>query len=191
MFGFGLRLCLGGIAQPVKDRIAGGAHLPHGFTAFWFVTAFFVAIGIGLRHSTLGDWAPVLGVLTAGLYNRWLKLEGSLFHGREPDENRWNFDFGALDSWSARLSVNPTAETSLQISYGFLKSPEALIASDQKTLTRLILWPVRFMFTARTGDVGRNGQVVRRRRGVIDGEGPGDAGAGGDVDLEAAIGRLQ
>ena len=66
------------------------------------------------------------GVLTASAYTRALKLEASIFHGREPDEDRWNFDFGALDSWSARLSVNPTRETSLQISYGFLKSPEAL-----------------------------------------------------------------
>lgn len=41
-----------------------------------------------------------------------------------------------------------------------LKSPEALTRSDQKTLTRLILWPVRFMFTARTGDVGRNHAAV-------------------------------
>jgi len=66
------------------------------------------------------------GVLTAGLYNGWLKLEGSLFHGREPDEDRWNFDFGPLDSWSARLSLNPTAQSSFQVSYGFIKSPEAL-----------------------------------------------------------------
>jgi hypothetical protein len=66
------------------------------------------------------------GVLTAGIYNRWLKLEGSVFHGREPDEDRWDFDFGALDSWSARLSFNPTAESSFQASYGFLHSPEAV-----------------------------------------------------------------
>jgi hypothetical protein len=70
------------------------------------------------------------GVLTAGIYNRWLKVEGSLFHGREPDEDRWNFDFGPLDSWSGRLSLNPTAQTSFQVSYGFLKSPEA-IAPDE------------------------------------------------------------
>ncbi|HZR09016.1 MAG TPA: hypothetical protein VFA79_10570, partial [Myxococcales bacterium] len=70
------------------------------------------------------------GVLTAGVYTQAVKLEGSLFHGREPDENRWDFDFGALDSWSARLSANPTRETSLQISYGFLKSPESLRPSE-------------------------------------------------------------
>jgi hypothetical protein len=65
------------------------------------------------------------GVLTAGIYNRWVKLEGSLFHGREPDEDRWNFDFGALDSWAGRLSLNPTPQTSFQASYGYLNSPEA------------------------------------------------------------------
>src|SRR5688500_11353615 len=43
---------------------------------------------------------------------------------------------------------------------GKLRSPESLIRSDQKTLTRLILWPVRFLFTARTGDVGRNEAAV-------------------------------
>jgi hypothetical protein len=65
------------------------------------------------------------GVLTAGVYNQWLKLEGSIFHGREPDENRWDFDFGALDSWSGRISVNPTQQTSFQFSYGYVNSPEA------------------------------------------------------------------
>jgi hypothetical protein len=66
------------------------------------------------------------GVLTAGIYNRWAKLEGSAFHGREPDGDRWDFDFGALDSWSGRLSLNPTAQTSFQVSYGFIHSPESL-----------------------------------------------------------------
>jgi hypothetical protein len=41
-----------------------------------------------------------------------------------------------------------------------LKNPEVMARSDQKTLTRLILFPVRFMFTARTGDVGRNDAAV-------------------------------
>jgi hypothetical protein len=66
------------------------------------------------------------GVLTAGIYNGIVKLEGSLFHGREPDDDRWNFDFGALDSWSARVSLNPTRQTSFQVSYGYVHSPEAL-----------------------------------------------------------------
>jgi len=41
-----------------------------------------------------------------------------------------------------------------------LKDPEALLRSDPKTLTKLILYPVRFLFTARTGGVGRNEAAV-------------------------------
>lgn len=41
-----------------------------------------------------------------------------------------------------------------------IKNPESLARSDSKTLTKLILYPVRFMFTAETGDVGRNDAAV-------------------------------
>lgn len=41
-----------------------------------------------------------------------------------------------------------------------LKDPAALLRSDPKTLTKLILYPVRFLFTARTGEVGRNDVAV-------------------------------
>ncbi|MGE5049586.1 MAG: hypothetical protein ACM3PC_13495 [Deltaproteobacteria bacterium] len=75
------------------------------------------------------------GVLTAGLYTGLAKLEGSLFHGREPDENRWDFDFGALDSWAGRLSLNPTPRTSFQVSYGYVNSPEA--ARPEESLHRV------------------------------------------------------
>jgi hypothetical protein len=66
------------------------------------------------------------GVLTAGLFTRYAKLEGSWFNGREPDENRWNLDLRALDSYSGRLSFNPAESFSFQASYGYLASPEAL-----------------------------------------------------------------
>jgi hypothetical protein len=66
------------------------------------------------------------GVLTVGVFTRQVKLEGSWFNGREPDERRYDFDLRAPDSVSCRLSVNPTDSLSLQASYGFLASPEAL-----------------------------------------------------------------
>lgn len=66
------------------------------------------------------------GVMTAGIYAPTWKLEGSVFNGREPDENRWDFDPMKLDSYSGRLTVNPTAHWSLTAGYGYLKSPEAL-----------------------------------------------------------------
>jgi hypothetical protein len=66
------------------------------------------------------------GVVTAGLFTRRWKLEGSAFNGREPDDRRWNFDPIRLDSYSARATLNPTAHWSLSAGYGEMKSPEAL-----------------------------------------------------------------
>jgi hypothetical protein len=66
------------------------------------------------------------GVATLGVYTRLFKLEGSWFNGREPDERRYDLDLRTPDSFSGRLSVNPTEALSMQVSYGWLKSPEAL-----------------------------------------------------------------
>jgi hypothetical protein len=66
------------------------------------------------------------GVLTGGLYTDWGKLEASWFNGREPDENRWDFDLRQPDSWAVRFSANPTEQLSLQLSGGHLQSPEKL-----------------------------------------------------------------
>ncbi len=66
------------------------------------------------------------GVVTAALVTRIAKLEGSWFNGREPDQERYDFDLRAFDSFSTRLSINPGAEVSAQVSYGRLDSPEEL-----------------------------------------------------------------
>jgi hypothetical protein len=66
------------------------------------------------------------GVATVGIRYKNFKLEGSSFTGREPDEDRYNFDKARFDSWSARLSYNPSPEWALQVSRGFVKSPEVL-----------------------------------------------------------------
>ena len=66
------------------------------------------------------------GVATLGIRYGQFKLEGSSFTGREPDENRYDLDRPRFDSWSTRLSFNPTANWALQVSHGFLRSPEAL-----------------------------------------------------------------
>lgn len=65
------------------------------------------------------------GVLTTGITYRWLKLEGSIFNGREPDENRYNFEAHKWNSRSARLSLMPNSNWTMQVSYGFLRRPEA------------------------------------------------------------------
>ena len=66
------------------------------------------------------------GVLTAGVFTRQVKLEATLFNGREPDEDRYDFDFHPLDSYGARVSVNPTPHWAMSASYGYLRHPEAL-----------------------------------------------------------------
>ncbi|NUQ20396.1 MAG: hypothetical protein HOQ09_05480 [Gemmatimonadaceae bacterium] len=66
------------------------------------------------------------GVVTGGVFTRRVKLEGSVFNGREPDERRWDIDPIRLDSYSGRLTVNPSAHWSMTAGYGRLKSPEAM-----------------------------------------------------------------
>ena len=66
------------------------------------------------------------GVVTLGWVWRDLKIEGSTFKGREPDETRYDFDEPKLDSYSSRLSWNPTKNLALQVSHGYLNSPEEL-----------------------------------------------------------------
>lgn len=62
------------------------------------------------------------GVVTAGVYGERLKLEGSAFNGREPDEYRFNLDYqGArLDSYAARLTVVPSARVTASAWGGYI-----------------------------------------------------------------------
>ncbi|HEY0427935.1 MAG TPA: sulfocyanin-like copper-binding protein [Pyrinomonadaceae bacterium] len=77
-----------------------------------------------LSHHWQDSTHITFGVLTAGYNFGKFKLEASAFKGREPNENRWDFDAPKLDSFSGRLSFNPTKEWAFQISYGYLKNPE-------------------------------------------------------------------
>jgi len=66
------------------------------------------------------------GVITAGVFGHHWKLEGSVFNGREPDEERWGFDPIRLDSYSGRFSAHLDSTWVVSAGYGYLKSPEAL-----------------------------------------------------------------
>lgn len=79
-----------------------------------------------LTHHWLDSTHVAFGVVTAGYVWNKLKLEASVFNGREPDQYRWNMEVRKLDSASARLSWNPTPEWALQVSHGRLDSPEGL-----------------------------------------------------------------
>ena len=69
-------------------------------------------------------------VVTGGLTYKLARIEASGFHGREPDEFRWNIDSGKIDSWSTRLTVQPAQNWSAQYSFAHLTSPEQLHPED-------------------------------------------------------------
>src|SRR6266540_3983416 len=77
-----------------------------------------------ISHHWLDSTHIAYGVVTLGYVFGNLKVEGSAFRGREPDENRYDIETGRLDSASLRLSYNPAADWALQLSRGRLKSPE-------------------------------------------------------------------
>jgi hypothetical protein len=117
-------------AAPVGEPAVGPAAFPHRPSASDDPLA-------PIGHHWQDGTHITFGVLTAGVFTRTMKLEASIFNGREPDEDRTDFDYAgrALDSYSARLSVNPGASWSLSAWYAYLKSPEAL--HPEESLHRL------------------------------------------------------
>jgi outer membrane receptor protein involved in Fe transport len=93
-----------------------------------------------LSHHWQDSTHVTFGVVTAGLVWRDLKIEGSTFKGREPDEQRYDFDEPKLDSYSGRLSWNPTKDLAFQVSHGYMHSPEELEpeANRHRTTASLI-----------------------------------------------------
>jgi len=98
-------------------------------------------------------------VITVGLTHKNVRLEASGFHGREPDESRWNINSGKIDSWSTRVTVNPGQNWSLQYSIGQLHRPEALNPNeDLRRMTASLMYnrPLRNGNWASTLLWGRN-----------------------------------
>jgi hypothetical protein len=79
-----------------------------------------------ITHHWLDSTHVTFGVVTAGYVWRQFKLETSAFNGREPDEHRYDVELRSPDSYSTRLSWNPSRDWSMQVSTGRLASPEQL-----------------------------------------------------------------
>ena len=88
-----------------------------------------------LTHHLQDSTHISFGVRTTGFTYRWFKLEGSIFNGREPDENRYDIEFNAFNSRTARLTFAPKRNWSMQISHGFLRNPGALEPGDIRRTT--------------------------------------------------------
>jgi len=78
-----------------------------------------------LGHHLQDSTHTSFGVVTTGFVIDRVKLEASVFNGREPNEERWSIQLAALDSWSGRALVAPTRNWTAQYSIGRLEHPEA------------------------------------------------------------------
>jgi hypothetical protein len=131
----GYTLTLAG--APVGEPALGPIAFMHRASAFENPTA-------PLAHHNLDSTHIAMGVLTAGVSRGRWTIESSLFHGGEPDEQRWDLmDPGALDSWSVRWWYKLTDAWTLQASHGFLKKPEAFQADDVWRTTASASWTRR------------------------------------------------
>ena len=100
-----------------------------------FASEYIPAAPIG--HHWIDATHVTFGVITAGLVHKGFKFEVSGFKGREPDQHRLNIEMPQLDSFSCRISCNPSDNFALQASIGFLKSPEQLTPSENIVRTTL------------------------------------------------------
>jgi hypothetical protein len=104
---------------PVGDPALGPTAYPHRASAESNPLA-------PLAHHLQDSTHIAYDVVTGGVTFGPARVEASGFHGREPGENRWIIEAGAVDSWSMRLTVAPARDWIAQYSVGHLHSPEAL-----------------------------------------------------------------
>jgi len=78
-------------AAPVGDPAIGPVAFPHRASAAELPQA-------PITHHILDSPHISFDVVTVGAVWNLLTIEGSAFHGHEPDENRWNIDGGRIDS---------------------------------------------------------------------------------------------
>ena len=92
-------------------------------------------------------------VVTAGFGSRWVSLEASMFHDATTTGRHTEIADGDIDSQSARLTITPTGNISLQISRGELGDDEREVDSAS------ISWAnarasVSAIYTSRTTSLG-------------------------------------
>ncbi len=113
---------------PVGEPALGPTSYPHRLSASENPQA-------PLSHHNQDSTHIAYDVVSAGLRAGIVSLEGSGFHGAEPDENRWNIQAGKIDSYSGRLTLRPLSGLSVQVSAGHLEHPEAIEEGDQTRVT--------------------------------------------------------
>ena len=80
-----------------------------------------------ITHHWFDSTHVTYGVVTAGfVVSPKAKFEGSVFRGREPDQQRWGLERPGLDSFAFRLSANPMSRLAVQVSAALLEDAEQL-----------------------------------------------------------------
>ena len=78
-----------------------------------------------IAHHWMDATHVSFGVATVALAGERWKAEASVFNGREPDQERTDFDFAPLYSTSARIQVEPVNGVVAQVSAGRLRDSHA------------------------------------------------------------------
>jgi hypothetical protein len=119
---------------PVGDPALGPEAYPHRASALENPVA---ALGHHQEDSThISD-----DVVTGGLAYGIARVEVSGFHGREPNEDRWEIQQGNIESWSTRLTLQPGKNWSGQYSYGHIVSIESLYPGEnQERMTASVMY---------------------------------------------------
>jgi hypothetical protein len=92
-----------------------------------------------LSHHHMDSTHITPGVVRGGLQAGPWRAEASLFHGREPDQDRLDIDLGPLDSGAARLSWN-RGGWSAQVSAAALTLPELITPYDARRVTASVAY---------------------------------------------------
>ena len=124
-----------------------------------------------LAHHLQDSTHISFGVFTTGFTYRWFKAEASVFNGREPDENRYDFEFNPWNSRSFRIQFAPNRNLAMQVSYGLLKNPEALEPGDVRRTTASISYnkPLQRGNWATTFIWGRNRENHHNQPSTLNG----------------------
>ncbi|OGA47136.1 MAG: hypothetical protein A3F74_27815 [Betaproteobacteria bacterium RIFCSPLOWO2_12_FULL_62_58] len=122
---------------------AGGAPLAERLSVYWGSLGTLAGIASGGRF-------PPLDLLD-------LKQFGRLLAGRDVRSQLRSPTLRELVVSGARFALKHLSTPAVTAQ---LRNPVEFANANTKTLTKLVLYPVRFLFTARTGQIGMNNQAV-------------------------------
>jgi hypothetical protein len=142
----------------VGDPALGPVAFPHRASAFELPEA-------TLSHHWQDSTHIANDVATVAIARSWWRLEASGFYGTEPNENRWNIDWGPMNSYAGRITILPASNWLFQFSAGRITKPERQEAGDvvRTTASLHYIRPVAHGQWASSLVWGRNHETLSQR----------------------------